>query len=59
MMEHDYKLYEEAGQEAHSLGKFQEWQQITSSIIESNPSIDKGKAAEQAYLQLVGSKEND
>jgi len=58
-MEHDYKLYEESGQEAHSLGKFEEWQQITASIIESNPSINKGEAAEKAYLQLVGSEIND
>tara|TARA_Y100000389_G_scaffold64387_1_gene60438 strand:+ start:685 stop:861 length:177 start_codon:yes stop_codon:yes gene_type:complete len=58
-MEHDYKLYEESGQGAHSLGKFEEWQQITASIIESNPLIDKGEAAEKAYLQLVGSEIND
>lgn len=58
-MEHDYKLYEEIGYEAHNLGKFSEWRQATSSIIENNPNMDKGKAAHLAYLQVVGSKIDD
>jgi|TARA_R110002167_G_scaffold341037_1_gene549196 hypothetical protein len=56
MMEHDYKLYEEYGYKSHSLGLFDEWRNITSSIISNNPKIDKGEAAEQAFSQLVGSK---
>ena len=58
-MEHDYKLYEQSGYQANNLGKFEEWRQITSSIIETNPDMDKGKAAYLAYLQIVGSNNND
>lgn len=57
-MEHNYKLYEEYGYKSHSLGLFEEWRQKTSSIIENNPKINKGDAAEIAFFQLVGS-END
>lgn len=56
MMEHDYKLYEEYGYKSHSLGLFDEWRNMTSSIISNNPKINKGEAAEQAFSQLVGSK---
>lgn len=58
-MEHDYKLYEEYGYKSHEVGKFKEWQVITSSIILDNPKIDKGKAAKLAYSKIVGSNNND
>jgi|TARA_R110000796_G_scaffold104296_1_gene214106 hypothetical protein len=55
-MEHDFKLYEEYGYKSHSLGLFEEWRNITSSIISNNPKINKGDAAEMAFFQLIGSK---
>lgn len=58
-MEHSYKLYEEYGYKSHSIGKFNEWMEITSSLIEKNPKINRDDAAEMAYLKLVGSKKND
>tara|TARA_R110000803_G_scaffold83927_1_gene150028 strand:+ start:451 stop:630 length:180 start_codon:yes stop_codon:yes gene_type:complete len=59
MMEHDYKLYEEYGHKSYEVGKFEEWQAITSSIISDNPKINKGEAAKLAYSKIVGSDDND
>jgi|SaaInl47_10m_RNA_FD_contig_31_1593331_length_447_multi_3_in_0_out_0_1 hypothetical protein len=60
MMEHDYKLYEEYGYKSHNLGLFEEWRNITSSIISNNPKMNRGEAAQMAYNTLVGSqKVND
>jgi len=50
------KLYEEYGFKAADKGIFQEWRVKTSSIIEQNPKMDAGDAAQEAYKQLVGSK---
>jgi hypothetical protein len=58
-MEHNYKLYEEYGYKSHSLGLFEEWRQKTSSIIENNPKMNRGEAAQIAYNTLVGSKNHD
>ena len=58
-MEHDYKLYEEYGYKSHKVGKFKEWQAVTSSIILDNPKINRGDAAKLAYSKIVGSRNND
>lgn len=50
------KLYEEYGFKAASKGKFYEWQQKTSSLLEEDPKLNRVEAAEKAYYQLVGSK---
>lgn len=50
------KLYEEYGFKAASKGKFVEWQQKTSSLLEGDPKLKRVEAAERAYYQLVGSK---
>lgn len=50
------KLYEEYGFKAADRGVFQEWSKKTSSLMEQNPKMDAGDAAQEAYKQLVGSK---
>lgn len=50
------KLFEEYGFKAADKGMFQEWRKKTSSLIEQNPKMDAGDAAQQAYKQVVGSK---
>jgi len=48
-------LYEMYGWAADEKGLFQEWQNKTSSILESNPDMDRWDAGKEAYFQLVGS----
>lgn len=46
------QLYESYGFKAHRNGFFPEWRMETSSIIETNPDIDRSEAAQKAYQKL-------
>ena len=48
-------IIEEYGFKAHSAGKFQEWRDVSSSIMEENPKFDTGEAAIKAYNKVMGS----
>lgn len=56
-MSSNEELYEYYGWKAANAGMFKEWQAKTSSIMESNPEIDRWDAGHQAYMQLVGSND--
>lgn len=57
-MSSNESLYEEYGFKAHKQGKFIEWQQKTSSLLEQDPKLKRIEAAEEAYYKVVGSKKN-
>lgn len=44
------------GFKAAGLGKFEQWQEFTSSLIEQYPKSPRGELAERAYEMVVGSK---
>ncbi len=44
------------GFKAYDAGKFNEWQQISSSLVEQFPKSSKGELAEKAYKMVVGSE---
>lgn len=46
------QLYESYGFKAHRDGFFPEWRMETSSLIETNPDIDRADAAQRAYKKL-------
>jgi len=50
------QLVEYYGHKAADLGKFKEWQHISSSLYEQNPKEDRATLAEKAYKMVVGSK---
>tara|TARA_R110000803_G_scaffold188036_1_gene250403 strand:+ start:594 stop:773 length:180 start_codon:yes stop_codon:yes gene_type:complete len=58
-MSSNSKLFEEYGYKSHDLGMFNEWREITSSILSKNPKMDQYMAGEIAYYQLIGSRKNN
>lgn len=46
------QLYESYGFKAHRNGFFPEWRMETSSIIETNPEMNRADAAHKAYEKL-------
>jgi hypothetical protein len=52
----DEKVIEYYGFKADDAGKFSEWQQISSSLVEQFPKSNKGELAEKAYKMVVGSE---
>jgi hypothetical protein len=50
------QLVEYYGHKAADLGKFKEWQTISSSLREEMPKADRATLAEKAYKRIVGSK---
>jgi|TARA_R110002074_G_C12053326_1_gene620046 hypothetical protein len=48
-------LIEEYGFKAHSAGKFKEWREVSSSMMEANPKMDPSNAAMDAYNKVMGS----
>lgn len=50
------QLVEYYGYKADGLGKFKEWQHISSSLCEQNPKADRATLAELAYNMIVGSE---
>ena len=50
------QLVEYYGHKAADLGKFKEWQTISSSLREEMPKVDRATLAEKAYKMVVGSK---
>ena len=50
------QLVEYYGHKADDLGKFKEWQQISSSLREEMPKAPTSELAEKAYKMIVGSK---
>ena len=49
------ELVEYYGWKAAEIGKFKEWQHLSSSLYKENPKSDPATLAEQAYKQVVGS----
>jgi hypothetical protein len=49
------ELVEYYGFKAADKGKFKEWQNISSSLRESEPEADRATLAERAYKMVVGS----
>jgi hypothetical protein len=54
-MSSNEELYEYYGWKAAERGLFKEWQAKTSSILESNPEMNRWDAGQKAYGQLIGS----
>lgn len=50
------ELVEYYGHKAADAGKFQEWQNISSSLHQQNPLVDRATLAELAYKTVIGSK---
>jgi len=44
------------GFKAADIGKFKQWQRISSSLVEQYPKTPRGELAERAYKMVVGSK---
>lgn len=51
------ELYEYYGWKAAKAGVFNEWRNKTSSLMESNPELNRWDAGHQAYAQLVSSND--
>lgn len=49
------KLVEYYGFKAAEVGKFREWQNISSSLREEMPKANVGDLAEKAYKMVIGS----
>jgi hypothetical protein len=49
------ELVEYYGFKAHKVGKFKEWQNVSSSLRQESPQAEIGDLAEQAYNMVVGS----
>ena len=52
------ELVEYYGYKAADAGKFNEWQQVSSSLRENNPKAEMGDLAERAYKMVVGSEQS-
>lgn len=46
------ELYESYGFKAHADGFFQQWRMETSSLVDSQPQVDRAEAARQTYERL-------
>lgn len=53
------KIYEEFGFKAAEAGRFDEWREKTSSILDQEPGLRMVDAAELAYFQVIGSETQD
>ncbi len=52
------ELVEYYGFKAADLGKFREWQSISSSLRTESPKARMSDLAEQAYKMVIGSEQN-
>jgi hypothetical protein len=50
-------MVEHYGFRAAYVGKFREWQELTSSLNRANPKKPTGELAQEAYNKVVGSGE--